>query len=224
MPGLVREQQRAADLHGRGARVRARRARPRACRCRRRRRRGRRAGRAAARRRRPQRRPPRRPRTAATGNRPSAADVAPAAPPLGGDQLQQRKQADRLDVGRVHPGSAVAARLAALRDQDIGARRHGRAGLFRARHGHPRLAGQVGERVRAAERVRHRRDRLAREQLELRVPGVVVPARLAQVRRSTSAYVAGSARGPGTNRFTPNGLSVSARVAAIRSASASALR
>ena len=44
-------------------------------------------------------------------------------------------------------------------------------------------------------------------------------------RRSTyGPYVSGSATGPGTNRFTPNGRSVSSRVRAIRRPSSSAVR
>ena len=103
----------------------------------------------------------------------------------GFDQLQQRQQPDGLEVGPVNPRSAMPARLSTLDDEDIGVR--GRPRLLRARHGHPRLAGQVRKRIRAAERVRHRRDRLAREQRELRVPGVVVPARVTQIERRKSA-------------------------------------
>ena len=45
------------------------------------------------------------------------------------DQLQQRVQADRLEVGRVHPGAAVAAGLGALDDERARARFDGAAGL-----------------------------------------------------------------------------------------------
>jgi hypothetical protein len=76
----------------------------------------------------------------------------------------------------------VAAGLGALHHERVHVR--GGARLVRARHGHPRLrAGAAHARdhalVRQAEGEGHDRHRRALEQLELRVPVVVVEARQA---------------------------------------------
>ena len=109
--------------------------------------------------------------------------------------------------------AAVPAGLGALGDDGVGARGDGGLGLGRRRHRHPDLAALGSAAITSGdgqpEGEGHDGGRALDEQRELRLPVVVVEARLADValeprqrrRRTTAASSAGAAGG--TNRLTP---------------------
>ena len=135
------------------------------------------------------------------------------------DQLQQREQPVAA-ASRDRRTAAVPAGLGALDHERVGTdRRCPRAssGLVTVTHASPDARDDL--RAGQPEGERDDRDRLALEQRELRVPVVVVergrtdPQALGFKALDVVREDLGLAAGPGTNRFTPNGLSVSARVA-----------